>query len=84
MTFNPHARMRDIDAQFEIDTIKVINIEFDGIDPKDAPDYCDAHIVSADYIISAYYKSRELSESEIDELNKDSEFVHEKLLDYLN
>ncbi len=77
MTFNPHARMRDLDAQFEIDETKVTNIEFDGIDHKDAPDYCDAYIISADYY------NKELSESEIDTLNEDRGFVHEKLIEYL-
>lgn len=75
MTFNPHARMRDIDAQFEIDTKKVDNIVFDGVDDKDAPDYCDAYIVSADY------NGVPMSESFLDEL--DSEFVHEKLMEEL-
>jgi hypothetical protein len=53
------------------------NIEFEGIDPNDHPDYCDAHIISADY------DGREMTEDEIEELNNDSGFVYEKLMDFL-
>jgi hypothetical protein len=75
--FNPHARMQDLDAQFEIDKLKVDNIVFDGIDKKDYPDYCDAHIISADY------KGIPMDDEEIEELNNDSEFVHEQLIKQL-
>ena len=77
MDFNPHARMRDLDAQFEIDKSQVDNIVFDGIDKKDCPDFCDAFIVSADY------KGKEMTDDELDELNEDREFVYEKLMEYL-
>ena len=78
MTFNPHARMQDLDEQFKIDTSKVDNIVFDGIDKKDHPDYCDAYIVSADY------RGIEMDEEELNELNENSDFVHEALTKYLN
>lgn len=57
-----------------IDTSKVTNIEFDGIDHKDYPDYCDAHIVSAEI------DGREATEEEIEELNNDSDFLYEELM----
>lgn len=60
-----------------IDFNKVDNINFDGIDHKDYPDYCDAFIVSADY------EGREATESELDEINENSDFVHEKLWEHL-
>ena len=54
------------------------NIEFDDIDHGDYPDFCDAFILSADM------DGIEMDEDELDELNsKYSEFVHEKLFDYL-
>ena len=56
---------------------KINNIEFDGIDHKDRPDYCDAYILSADY------DGREMTEQELEELNDDRDFFYEKLLDYL-
>jgi hypothetical protein len=53
------------------------NIEFEGIDPNDYPDYCDAYIISADY------NGREMTEDEIEELNDDSGFVYDKLMNFL-
>ena len=60
-----------------MDFSKIENIEFDGIDYKDAPDFCDAFISSADYNGIA------LSEDELDIVNKDSDFVHDKLYEHL-
>lgn len=53
------------------------NIEFEGIDHNDYPDYCDAYIISADY------NGREMTEDEIEELNDDSGFVYDKLMNFL-
>jgi hypothetical protein len=53
------------------------NIEFEGIDHNDYPDYCDAYIISADY------GGREMTEDEIEELNDDSGFVYDKLMNFL-
>jgi len=53
------------------------NIQFDGIDYKDYPDFCDAFITSADY------GDREMTEEEIELLNEEQDFVYEKLMDYL-
>jgi hypothetical protein len=53
------------------------NIEFDGIDHNDYPDYCDAYIISADH------DGREMTEDEIEELNDDSGFVYDKLMNFL-
>jgi hypothetical protein len=55
----------------------ISNIEFDGVDHNDAPDYCDA------YIVSAKYDDREMTEDEIDLLNEDRDFVHDSLMDSL-
>ncbi len=61
-----------------MDLTKVSNIEFDGIDHKDYPDYADAYIVSADY------DGVEMTSDQIDELNENSEFVYDKLMEHLN
>ena len=53
------------------------DITFDGIDFKDAPDFCDA------YIDSASYDGREMTEEELDILNEDSDFIYLKLMDHL-
>jgi hypothetical protein len=56
---------------------KIENIDFDGIDHKDYPDYCDAYIVSADY------DGEPLTEEQIMELNQNGDFKHDKLFEYL-
>ena len=59
----------------ELDKIK--NIELDGIDTKDYPDFCDAFIASAEY------EGVELTDGEIQELNCNSDFVYQSVLNYL-
>lgn len=61
-----------------MDLKKIDNIEFEDIDHNDAPDYCNAYIVSADY------NGVEMNENEINKLNENSEFIHEQLIEYLN
>ena len=47
------------------------NIELDGIDTNDYPDFCDAFIASADY------NGVEMTDAQIDILNEDYSFVHD-------
>ena len=47
------------------------NIEIDGIDTNDYPDFCDAFIVSADY------EGVNMTDAQIDPLNEDYSFVHD-------
>ncbi len=61
----------------ELDLSKVVVLSFGGVDRSDSPDYCDA------YIEEALYEGRELSEEEIESLNEDHLFVHERLMDFL-
>jgi len=49
----------------------------EGIDTKDAPDFCDA------YITSAQYDGRPMTEEELEELNDDSDFVYEQVIKWL-
>jgi len=51
----------------------ITNIEVDGIDTKDYPDFSDAFIQSADY------DGVPMTDEQIDELNEDYEFVHEQV-----
>jgi hypothetical protein len=53
------------------------NIEVDGIDAKDYPDFCDAFIARADY------DGKEMTEEQLDELNEDSDFVYECVQNHL-
>lgn len=53
------------------------NIELDGIDTNDYPDFCDAFIVSADY------DGKPMTDEQIDLLNEDSDFIYECVQKYL-
>ena len=61
-----------------LDYSKIANIEFDGIDHSDYPDYCDAYIVSADY------DGQPMTEEQLEEICEDGDFVYESLMNYLN
>ena len=65
------------DNEPEFDYRKCDNFEFEGIDHKDAPDYCDAFVSYAEFY------GRECTEEELDEINDDHEFVYENLIAYL-
>ena len=54
-----------------MDYKKINNIEVDGIDTEDYPDFCDA------FISSAFYDGVEMNCEQLEELNEDSDFVYE-------
>jgi len=56
---------------------KISKIELGGIDTKDYPDFVDAFIVSAEI------DGVELTDAEIEELNCNSEFVYDCVLNQL-
>ena len=58
--------------------LHIDNIQFDGIDRKDHPDYTDAFIVSADY------NGEAMTDEQLDEINEDRDFVYEKLMEHLH
>jgi len=64
-----------------IDLTKVCDVEVDGIDTRDYPDFCDA------FISEAWYKDtngiRELTETELDWLNEQHDFVYEQVEKWL-
>lgn len=53
------------------------NIDFDGIDYNDYPDFCDAYISSADY------NGKPMTDEQLDELNEDYDFVYNELMKFL-
>ena len=61
-----------------MDYKKINDIEVDGIDTADYPDYCDA------YIAYATYDGKSMSDEQLDELNQDSDFVYEQVQDFVN
>ena len=58
----------------KIDYKKIDNIEIDGIDTKDYPDFCDAYISSADY------DGVPMTDKQLDEINEDGDFQHECIM----
>jgi hypothetical protein len=50
----------------------ITNVEVDGVDIKDYPDFCDAFISSADY------NGEPMTEFQLDQLSDD--FVHDEVL----
>ena len=61
----------------KIDLSQVEDIEIDGINPRDYPDFCDA------FILEASYKGREMTDEELEALNEDSDFVYDKVMESL-
>lgn len=51
---------------------KIHDIEVEGIDLRDYPDFCDA------YISFATYDGVPMTDEQLDELNNDSTFVYEQ------
>ena len=62
----------------KLDFKKIDNMEFEGIDHSDYPDFVDAFLVSADY------DGVEMTEEQIDYLNDEHrDFVNERVYDSL-
>ena len=60
-----------------LDYAQISDVEVDGIDTRDYPDFCDA------YISGATYKGRDMTSDELDELNEDRDYVYECVQDHL-
>ena len=63
---------------FKMDYKLIDNIEIDGINTKDYPDFCDAYIVSADY------DGKPMTEAQLDEINEDGDFQYECIMNDLH
>lgn len=61
----------------ELDYNLIENVEIDGIDGNDYPDFSDAFISNADY------NGRKMTEEELNAINEDSQFVFEQVESYL-
>ena len=53
------------------------NVIFEDVDTSDYPDFCDAHISSAEY------NGEPMTNEQLDEVNQDRGFVYEQLMNYL-
>jgi len=62
-----------------LDKSKIENIEFEGIDHSDYPDFSDA------YIADAEYEGRKLTDEELEWLNEDDrQWVYDQLWEQLH
>ena len=66
----------------KLDYSKVHDIEVDGIDTRDYPDFCDAFIAHATIELEDG-TFRDATDAELDELNEDSDFVYAAVENYL-
>ena len=60
-----------------INTEDIENIEIEDIDTKDYPKFCDAYIAEASWKETGLA----LNDAELEELNEDYEFVHQKVFE---
>lgn len=60
-----------------LDYAKISDVEVDGIDTSDYPDFCDA------FISYAEYDGREMTDEELDTLNEDGDFVYSAVESHL-
>ena len=59
-------------------TAQISNIQIDGIDHRDYPDYCDA------YIMTAKVEGRMATDEELDQMNDDGQFRYDTVMEYVN
>lgn len=60
----------------ELDKSRLVDLELDGVDTRDYPDFCDAFICGGCYE-EPDGTIRDLTEDEIEALNEDSSFLNE-------
>jgi hypothetical protein len=60
-----------------LDYSKITDVEVEGIDYSDYPDFCDA------YISDAMYKGRLITDEELEVLNEDTDYVYDAVITYV-
>jgi hypothetical protein len=65
----------DFGMKPDIDFSKIDNVELEGIDYNDAPDFCDAYIASCDI------DGIPATEEELEIINADGQFVYDQVQD---
>lgn len=60
-----------------LDYSKIENVDLDGVNTNDYPDFCDA------YVASATYDGRDMTDDELDEINENSEYIRELVMEKL-
>ena len=64
-------------SEVKINWTEVTDIQLDGIDSEDYPDFCDA------FVASATYKGREATEEELEAMSNDSAVINQLVFDRL-
>lgn len=61
----------------KLDYSKISNVEIDGIDTNDYPDFCDA------YICGAMYDGEEMTDEQLQIINEDTSFVYDMVIKHI-
>jgi len=70
-----------VNKKIFLNGLEVADLEIDGIDTSDYPDFCDAYIADASILENG--KWREATEQELDELSNDGDLVYEQVENFL-
>ena len=60
-----------------MDTTKITNVEIEDINWSDSPRFVDAFIASADYC------GKPMTEKQLDEINENTDFVHDSVNQFI-
>ncbi len=66
-----------VNLDYKLDYSKIDNIDIDGIDYNDYPDFCDAFICSADY------DGKPMTSEQLDSINDDDSYRYEAVMDHI-
>lgn len=58
-----------------LDYSKITDVEVEGIDFKDYPDFCDAFIARADY------KGKPMTDAQLERLNQDYDYLYNRIVE---
>jgi len=64
--------LRNVDKHLD----KITDVEVDGINTRDYPDFCDAYISSASWKGTSYM----LTDKQLDDLNENGDFVYNEVI----
>ncbi len=67
-----------VNLDYKLDYSKIDNIDIDGIDYNDYPDFCDAFICSADY------DGKPMTSEQLDSINDDDGYRYEAVMDHIH
>ena len=65
----------------KINGLHIDNVQVEGIDYSDYPDFCDAYIESA--VIKDNGEFRDATDQELDAINDDRDFVYSKVIEFI-